>query len=138
MALTRDQILQFDDLKREEVNVPEWGPGATVFVRTMTGSERDRFEAAFLRDRSDTRARLAVATVCDEQGKLLFTPADMPAISRKSSAALDRIFAVAMRLSRIGKEDVAEAEIFPQGERPEAALVPAGGAAGQDGQAALA
>jgi hypothetical protein len=108
MPLSRDQILGAEDLKREEVAVPEWG--GSVFVRTMTGSERDRFEAAFVRDKSDTRARLAAATICDEGGRLLFAPGDIEALGRKSAAALERVFAVAMRLSRVGKDDVDELE----------------------------
>jgi hypothetical protein len=108
MPLTRDQILKAEDLKREEVPVPEWG--GSVFVRTMTGGERDRFEAAFVRDKTDTRARLAAATICDEAGTLLFSATDIEALGRKSAAALERVFVVAMRLSKVGKADVDDLE----------------------------
>lgn len=105
--LSRNDILTVEDLKREEVPVPEWG--GEVLVRTLTGSERDQFEAAHLKapDR-DVRARLAAATLCDEEGKPLFTPDDVAALGRKSAAALDRVFSVGMRINGIGKADVEE------------------------------
>jgi hypothetical protein len=108
-GLTRDQILGADDLPRVEVEVPEWGGSA--FVRTMTGTERDRFESEHIKNpHRDIRARLVAATLCDEQGNLLFGPADVEALGRKGAAALDRVFAVALRLNGIGKADVEELE----------------------------
>ena len=44
--LTRDQILQANDLVTETVEVPEWG--GSVFVKSLTGVERDQFEAAIV------------------------------------------------------------------------------------------
>lgn len=109
MPLDRSAILAAEDLPKEEIQIPEWS--GSVFVRTMTGTERDRFEAAHLKNpHSDIRARLAVAAVCDEAGAPLFTEADIPAVGKKSAAALDRIFAAAMRLSKIGAADVKELE----------------------------
>lgn len=105
MILSRDSILTVEDLPREEVDVPEWG--GSVVVRTMTGSERDAFETVHIKDPTkDIRARLAVHTVCDDQGTLLFSLNDVDAVGKKSAAALDRIFAVAVRLNGISKQDV--------------------------------
>jgi hypothetical protein len=75
----------------------------------MTAGERDQFEAAHRRqpDR-DIRARLAVATVCDDAGQLVFSETDIPALSGKSARALDRIFAMAARVNGISAEDVDE------------------------------
>ena len=42
--LTKDAILKAEDLPTEKVPVPEWGPGQSVTVRTMSGDERDRYE----------------------------------------------------------------------------------------------
>ena len=112
--LTRDAILAADDLPRELVNVPEWG--GSVYVRTLTGGERDQFEAALLgsgRGRKadpaermrNFRARLAAFVLCDEQGTALFTQADVDALGAKSAAALDRIVEVASRLNHLSKTD---------------------------------
>ena len=104
-GLNRESILGSDDLKSVEVEVPEWG--GAVWVRTMTATQRDAFEAQQIREPfRDVRARLAVATVCDSHGELLFTEADIPALSRKSGKALDRVFAVATKLSGLSKEDI--------------------------------
>lgn len=103
--LSRESILAAEDLPLEEVAVPEWG--GTVYVKTMTGAERDRIEAAYNKEPGrDFRARMAVATVCDETGKRLFTERDVAPLSAKSAAALDRILEVAMRLSAFTKKDV--------------------------------
>src|SRR4051812_3187961 len=110
--LSRDAILGADDLKRETVPVPEWG--GTVCVRTMTGAERDDYEAETYRMRgasadnnlANLRARLCVRTICDESGQRLFTDQDIDALGKKSAAALDRCVEVALRLSKITAEDV--------------------------------
>ena len=46
MTLTKDQILEANDLQSESVTVPEWG--GDVLVRTMTGADRDAFEASMI------------------------------------------------------------------------------------------
>lgn len=109
MALDRSAILAADDLKREEVPVPEWG--GSVFVRMLTGAERDRLEADILENPGrNVRARIVAACACDDAGKLLFGAADLAALGSKSGSALDRIFARAARLNRITKKDVEELE----------------------------
>jgi hypothetical protein len=105
MFLNRDLILTQTDLPHRDLLVPEWG--GTVRVRTMSGAQRDRFEADHLREpNSNLRARLAAATICDERGEPIFTPADAEALGRTSAAALDRVFAAALELNKLRKEDV--------------------------------
>jgi hypothetical protein len=113
----RQQILDTDDIVYEEVEVAEW-KGAKVWVRSMTGQERDWFEECTLvkkgkkREASlkDVRARLVAATVCSGNGnpEPLFTPNDVAKLTKKSAKALDRIYEVAARLSGISDEDVEE------------------------------
>lgn len=113
-TLTRDAILSAADLNKELVDVPEWG--GSVYVRALSGAERDRFEASIVEQRgkssranlANIRAKLAALTVCDEQGEKLFTGADVSALGEKSAAALNRIFDVARRLSGLGEDDVKE------------------------------
>lgn len=112
--LTRENILAADDLGRELVNVPEWG--GDVYVRGLTGKERDQFEASMIdqRGKSQTvnlqniRAKLAGLSICDENGKRIFTDADLAALAGKSALALNRVFEVARRLSGLGDDDVKE------------------------------
>jgi hypothetical protein len=104
-CLSKQAILGANDLERKEINVPEWG--GRVYVRTMSGSERDSFEERTLsQPYKDLRARLAVATVCDRDGVLLFGDDDVSALTKKSSKALDRVFAVATRLSGLSRDDI--------------------------------
>jgi hypothetical protein len=112
--LSKKEILTADDLARELVPVPEWG--GEVYVRGMTGAERDKFESGIVEQRgksqslnmANIRAKLASLTICDETGQRLFTEADVQALSAKSAAALQRVFEVGQRLSRIGADDVKE------------------------------
>ena len=105
--LSKDAILAADDLPRETVNVPEWG--GEVLVRTMSGTDRDAFEASLLEKdgrMENVRARLVALTLCDAQGDRLFNDSEIAALGRKSARALDRVFAVAQRLNGIGVEQV--------------------------------
>jgi hypothetical protein len=118
-ALSLTAILDADDLVREAVDVPEWG--GTVYVSTMTASERDSWEAGVLAGTDaggqvqiskdaleNMRARLAVLVVCNEEGTRLFTDEHVAALGAKAAPALQRIFDVAKRLNRLGEDDIAE------------------------------
>lgn len=112
--LSREAILGCDDLKREEVQVPEWG--GSVFVRVMSGAERDWLDASSLNDQGEAksvhdrlanyRGRLVVLTTCNEDGSSLFMLPDAEALGKKSAAALDRIVEVAQRINRMTDADV--------------------------------
>lgn len=108
MAITREQILSSSDAKMEKVAVPEWG--GDVHIKVMSGAERDRWEAAAFEggkvNRDNFRARLLVETICDESGKLLFSPADVDALSAKSSAILSRLTPVALKINALTNDDV--------------------------------
>ena len=112
--LSRQDILDADDILKELVEVPEWG--GSVWVKGMTGSVRGKFEASIIElrgqktitDISNMREKLAAATICDEDGKLLFSEKDIKALGEKSALALQRIFVVAQRLSKITEDDVEE------------------------------
>lgn len=109
MILTKDQILEASDLKTETVEVPEWS--GSVIVRTMTGTDRDAFEASLITRNADgtrqpemtnMRAKLVAMTVVDEAGNRLFAASDVAVIALKSAAALERVFDVAQRLNGLG------------------------------------
>lgn len=109
--LSRDAILQMDDLPRELVKVPEWG--GDVYVSTLTGTSRDSFEQSMQGKKNklnldNVRARFAVLTLVDDKGVRLFTDADAKLLGEKSAAALDRVFAVAQRLNGFSDSDAQE------------------------------
>ena len=112
--LTRDQILNAQDIQTEEVHVSEWG--GTVLVRALDGEERDALEASMIQGKGknaqvnlkNLRAKLVARSMVDENGKRLFEDGDIPALAKKSAAALNRVYEVAQRLSGITPEDVDE------------------------------
>jgi hypothetical protein len=115
MILTKDQILAAEDLKRETVEVPEWG--GEVIVSTMTGAGRDAWEFEVYgmkgedRNVENIRAKLIAACVVDESGALLFpSPKDVIALGKKSARALDRVWAAARKLNGIGAAEMDELE----------------------------
>ena len=85
----------------------------------MSGRERDRFEQSLIkikvnpdgstsyeRDLEDFRAKLAVNTICDENGNNLLRPEDYKALSQNMTAAkLEKIVEVAQRLNAITIQD---------------------------------
>lgn len=111
--LTREAILARDDIVRETVPVPEWG--GDVIITTMTGAQRDAFEQSLTPpgskkpDVTNVRAKLVAACAVDEQGALLFKPADIQALSAKSAAALERLVGVAQRLNGLNEKALEEA-----------------------------
>ena len=113
-CLTREAILNAEDLKRELVTVTGWG--GDVFVRSLTGKERDAFELSMVSIKGKTRetklenlrARLVALTVVHENGVRLFSEKDIPALGEKSAECLDLVFDVAQKLSGLHKEDVDE------------------------------
>ena len=112
--LSRDQILQAQDLPTETVPVPEWG--GEVIVRGLTAAERDQFEQSIVETRGkntkfnlrNIRAKLVVLCCVDEQGNRIFRDEDADILGRKSAVALNRVFEVAQRLSGLRPEDVEE------------------------------
>lgn len=109
--LNKEQILNADDVKREEIQIPEWN--GSVFIAVMSGTARDRFESSIIgknggANTSNIRAKLAAATIVDEEGVLMFSEKDITALGKKSAAALDRIYEASQKLNRLTDGDVDE------------------------------
>lgn len=121
-------------LKKEEVEIVkvDLGKDEFVYVRQMSGRERDTFEQSLIKetkdnkgevtgyDRSlvDFRAKLAVVTLCDESGKSLLQPSDYEMLSINMSARrLEKIVNEAQKLNAITEEDkenlVKNSEVAP-------------------------
>lgn len=129
-ALTRDGVKAAEDLKRERLDVPEWG--GYLFVRTMTAGERERWEnKQFTAKGKDVQVNLknittslAIEVCVDESGQKLFTADDVEMLNGKSCVVLQRIFDKAREVNRIGKQDVEEmvknSETTPADDSPSA------------------
>lgn len=119
MGNLMDRKMLLEKEKMEIVKV-EFEDGNFVYVRQMTGHERDTFEQSLLKKNRDSkgtiisyeqatedfRAKLAVVTVCDEQGNALLQPTDYGVLSRSMSAKrLEKIINVAQKINAITEED---------------------------------
>lgn len=116
MLLNREALLKKEQLKVQQVDLPD---GDFVFVRMMTGRERDLFERSLLKEvldkkgnttykqsLEDFRAKMVVNVVCDELGNNLLKPGDYNLLSQNMSAAkLELIVNAAQELNKITEAD---------------------------------
>jgi hypothetical protein len=110
--LDRSAILGAEDLKHEDVPVPQWG--GSVRVRVMTGTERDEFRTTIAALGGSLpvgkfSAVLLAATCVDASGARLFTMEDIEALHAKSATSLDAPATAAVRLNGLGVEAVGDA-----------------------------
>jgi len=117
--LTKESLLQADELAIEKVELSR----GHVFVREMNALEKSVWERSLLKEvpilgakkgqpqsemvptMENYRAKLAVSTVCDKDGTLLFTMRDVPLLSKSMSAANMEVIAdKASELNKITPE----------------------------------
>ena len=117
--LNKERLLTKSLLSIQKV---ELGKGDFVFVREMTGRERDSFEkmilvdeenekgeTVFKRNFKDFRAKIVTMTMCDEKGNLLLDITDVEKLSTCMSASqLEKIVKVTKELNKMDVEDSAE------------------------------
>lgn len=120
--LSRNSLLAKEKIEIVEVDLgkDDKGEPQSVFVRQMSGRERDVWERSFVKEIKDNkgtvighdqafedfRAKLAVVTVCNSEGMLILKPSDAPILSQNMSAAtLEKIVNAAQRLNAITEED---------------------------------
>lgn len=130
MNTLKESIKNCNDIVVEPVVIPEWkdenGKPITVYVRTLTGPERDEFEKSLQRvykrmvngkvrteskfDPSNIRVKLAMVATCNgpNDHSRFFSESDEEWLKGKSAAAVDRIFDVAQRLSGLTDNDIDE------------------------------
>lgn len=116
--LDRKKLLTKQVLKIEKVILDE-KTNDFVYVRQMTGSERDKYEQSLRRiintkngtadyelALDNLRGKLAVNTICDENGVLLLKPDDYDILGDNMSAAtLEKIVNIAQKLNAITEAD---------------------------------
>jgi hypothetical protein len=110
----RDRILAAEDIESELVYVRQWD--AKLEVRGLTGDERANLLEMSMNpktERIDAKvlypAVIVAATYDPATGIKVFTPADMPAIGGKAGGALEQVASVALRLSGLGDNALADA-----------------------------
>ena len=115
-SLTREQILQAArnaKIERDALTVPELG--GQIFVRGMSGTERDAFEEglrvrrgkrAGQNDLRNFRARLAVQVIVTEEGQRILTDDDAAIFGKMPAGVLDRIISRCTELSGTAEEEI--------------------------------
>lgn len=115
--LSRDEILAAVDVSYEDVYMEKWG--GYVRLRSLTASERDRFEASLrkqvgkreVKNLENVRAKLVATVATDDQNQKLFTGAnDQKLLGEKNAAELNTLFERACKLSGITDDDVKDLE----------------------------
>lgn len=110
MASLRDKILAAQDIPSEVVTIPEWG--VDVLVRGMSAGDRiTLMQNAF--DQTTQQVNMSIVypdvvvacTYDPSSDEAIFTDEDKAAILAKSSAAVERLANVGLRLSGIGKDE---------------------------------
>jgi hypothetical protein len=123
MALSKEDILGLTDIKIKEIEVPEWD--GSVFIRQLSRGQVDeyfsrRFAKSELKQRgrnqseveSDVKlfghdAWLVAQGVCDEDGKRLFSNADVKKLEEKNANAIGKIAVEIVKFSGMS-EDIEE------------------------------
>jgi hypothetical protein len=102
-------------IDREPLVVPEFG--GEIYVRGMSGKERDKFEEGLRirrgkrtgqSDLRNFRAQLAVRVIVDEQGERLLNDGDADLFGKVPAGVLDRIIAKSTELSGLAEEEIDE------------------------------
>ncbi len=113
--LTKSQILQSRPRETRDIHVEEFG--GVVRIRALTTSERSRFESSLqTKGKSDpkkvvlVREKLLVQSVVDDSGNLMFSEADIPALSAQPAKAVEKIFNAIQELSGFSDVDVESLE----------------------------
>jgi hypothetical protein len=112
--LSAADIFAIDDFQSKKVYVPQWK--GSVYIKTMTGTERDAFEASTVKTGPDGkreenmdnfRARFLSNVITDENGVRLFkTQREITMLGAKAVPALDLLFKEAQELNKMTSEDV--------------------------------
>lgn len=105
----RDKIFAAEDIPSETIKVKEWG--VELLIKGMTAGERvtlmqNAYDAKTEQvNMSKVYPDVVVACAHDPaSGEPVFSDSDKDALMGKSSAAIERIADVGLRLSGIGKE----------------------------------
>jgi hypothetical protein len=117
MVFDKKAILEADDLEIREVPIGVKGWPDLLWVRTLTGAERDAWEAGIVQpgpgeaknyNMRNIRARFAALVACDETGQRIFDNDDVPKLGTKSAQALDLLFDAGQKLNGIRDDDLEE------------------------------
>lgn len=93
---TREAALRPTPCRYREIFVPE--QGLTYRLRSITEAERQYYRKVLCREGQPEHNQLAliVFTVVDEEGRLIFSPDDIPLLESLDSAITTRLYQAAL------------------------------------------
>lgn len=113
--LGKNEIFAAQDRRYAVIPIEEWG--GDVRLRSLTGAERDEFEASNTETKNgqskpkfeNFRARMCAMCIVDADGARLFTSrADIAMLGGKAVSALQKIFNKCQEMNGMSNEDVEE------------------------------
>lgn len=118
IMLNKDALIKKEDIKIEKLNLSD---NEFIYIKEWTAQEQNDFELSlteevkdekgrikdYKRNLNDFRAKLAVSSVCDEKGNLLFKTNDYKLLSKNMSAKkLSKIADAIAMLNKIDEENI--------------------------------
>jgi hypothetical protein len=124
MALSREQILGAEDLKIKEIEVPVWND--TVYIKQLTRGQQDeyhkrQFSKLAMKQQGKSQniesniiifghdAWIFAQGVCDEDGKRMFTDAEVIKLDEKNGEAIGFVASEIVKFSGM-ESDISELE----------------------------
>lgn len=103
--LTKQQIIEAQDRRYAEVDVPEWG--GKVRLTSLTADQQMKHEQMV--KKGDTKVNpltsMLAASIVDEKGELIFNEKDMAELGKKSPKVLVRLLAAMKELNKNDEDD---------------------------------
>lgn len=112
--ITRDEFLSFaSQTIREDVPVPELGPGAVLTVWQMTAREKTDWETSNVTEGKQAntlsaRERMFLRVCRDDAGVRVFSEDDVTQLSKCRVDIIDRVLEVAYRLNSTSAKEIEE------------------------------
>lgn len=113
-CLTAEQIIEAEDLYKEQFDTPEWGQDTFIYIRVMEAEHGIVFDTRVWEMYEDKKIKvtqrtieigdmLCAFTICDEDGNLLFDMERVKELRKKSRTIYERITDTARRINHIGE-----------------------------------
>jgi len=109
MELSKQQILEADDLQIEKVDTPEWG--GHIYVRTLCADESYQYSKSNIDgDGKIKETNLIVEycalVMCNSKGEQIFNSEDIEQLARKNTKTLLRVYEAGKKLNGEDIEDL--------------------------------
>jgi len=108
MTIDRESLLKPLPVKRERVDLPEFGADAFVMVHGLNAKEKNAHDSSMMNRKftgidiakaKTQKQRLVIRCIRDDAGNPILTEADIDAVGEWPADVLNRVFDVANRLS---------------------------------------